>query len=29
MSRKASNFQKDVMSWGYRGKEICELLGHK
>ena len=22
MSKKASNFQKVVMSWGYRGKEI-------
>ena len=26
MSRKASNFQKVVMSWGYRGKEIFKPL---
>ena len=26
MSRKASNFQKAVMSWGYRGKEIFKPL---
>ncbi len=26
MSRKASNFQKKVMSWGYRGKEIFKPL---
>lgn len=26
MSKKASNFQKKVMSWGYRGKEIFKPL---
>ena len=26
MSKKASNFQKVVMSWGYRGKEIFKPL---
>lgn len=25
MSKKASNFQKKAMSFGYRGKEICEV----
>ena len=28
MSRQASNFQKKVMSVGYRGKEIFKAIPH-